>query len=95
MRVPDEVRAWRGAERARLIAERVAQPAERRRAARERVRALLAAEVPELRRAVVGLYWPFRGEIDLTGLVRGLIEAGARATLPVVVGRGRPLEFRR
>ncbi len=72
MRVPDEVRAWRGAERA-----------------------LLAAEVPELRRATVGFYRPFRGEIDLTGLARGLVEGGARAALPVAVGRGRPLEFRR
>ncbi len=94
MRPPDEVKAWRGAERARLVAERLALPA-RRRAARGRVRALLAAEVPELRRATVGFYWPFRGEIDLTGLARGLVEGGARAALPVVVGRGRPLEFRR
>ena len=93
MRLPDEVKAWRRAERARLIGERVALPAERRRAARERVRAILAAEVPELRRATVGFYWPFRGEIDLVGLVRKLIDGGGRAALPVVVGKGRPLAF--
>ncbi len=93
MRLPDEVKAWRRAERARLIGERVALPAERRCAARERVRAILAAEVPELRRATVGFYWPFRGEIDLVGLVRKLIDGGGRAALPVVVGKGRPLAF--
>jgi 5-formyltetrahydrofolate cyclo-ligase len=93
MRLPDEVKAWRRAERARLIGERVALPAERRRAARERVRAILAAEVPELRRATVGFYWPFRGEIDLVGLVRKLIDGSGRAALPVVVGNGRPLAF--
>ena len=95
MRVPDEVRAWRRAERARLVAERLALPAERRRAARERVRALLAAEVPELRRATVGFYWPFRGEIDLVGLVRGLVDRGARAALPAVLEEEPRLEFRR
>ncbi len=93
MRIPDEVRVWRKAERIRLIAERVALPVERRRAARERVQAILAAEVPELRRATVGFYWPFRGEIELVGLVRRLIEGGGRAALPVVVEKGRPLAF--
>jgi 5-formyltetrahydrofolate cyclo-ligase len=92
MRLPDEVRAWRRAERARLIAERLALPVEQRRAARERVQALLA-EVPELRGATVGFYWPFRGEIDLVGFVRELTGGGGRAALPVVVGKGRPLEF--
>jgi 5-formyltetrahydrofolate cyclo-ligase len=61
MRLPDEVKVWRKAERARLISEREALPIERRRAARERVQAVLAAEVPELRRATIGFYWPFRG----------------------------------
>jgi 5-formyltetrahydrofolate cyclo-ligase len=93
MRLPDEVKAWRRAERARLIGERVVLPAERRRAARERVRAILAAEVPERRRATGGFDGPFRGEIDLVGLVRKLIDGGGRAALPVVVGNGRPLAF--
>ena len=89
----DEVKAWRKAERARLIAEREALPAQPRRSVRESVRALLATEVPELRRATVGFYWPFRGEIDLVGFVRELTAGGSRAALPVVVGKGRPLEF--
>ena len=74
MRLPDEVRVWRKAKRTRLISEREALPIERRRAARERVRVILATEVPELRRATIGFYWPFRAEIDLVAFVRGLIE---------------------
>jgi 5-formyltetrahydrofolate cyclo-ligase len=93
MRLPDEVKVWRKAERTRLISEREALPIERRRAARERVRAILATEVPELRRATIGFYWPFRAEIDLVGFVRGLIEGGSRAALPVVVEKGQPLAF--
>ena len=45
MMTPDEVKAWRKVERARLIAERMALPIEQRRNARTRVRAMLAAEV--------------------------------------------------
>jgi 5-formyltetrahydrofolate cyclo-ligase len=93
MRLPVEVKLWRKAERARLISEREALPIERRRAARERVRLILATEVPELRRATIGFYWPFRAEIDLVGFVHGLIGAGGRAALPVVVEKGRPLAF--
>lgn len=87
------VKDWRKVERARLIAERMALPVAERRLVRERVRALLALEVPELRRATVGFYWPFRGEIDLVGLVHGLVANGGRAALPVVVEKGRPLAF--
>lgn len=72
MSMPGEVKVWRRAERARLIATRMALTTAQRRAARERVRATLAAEVPELRGATIGFYWPFRGEIDLVGLVREL-----------------------
>ena len=93
MRLPDEVRVWRKAKRTRLISEREALPIERRRTARERVQAILATEVPELRRTIVGFYWPFRGEIDLVAFVRRLIEAGGRAALPVVVEKGQPLAF--
>ena len=91
----DEVQSWRKAERARLIDERMAVTGERRRTTREAVRAVLRAEVPPLRRGTLAFYWPFRGEIDLVGLVRELIDGGIRAALPVVVEKSRPLEFRR
>ena len=84
---PEEVKAWRKGERSRLIAARMALPVEQRRDARTRVRAMLAAEVPELRRAAtIGFYWPFRGEVDLVGFVRGL---DRRQRPGGAAGRGR------
>jgi 5-formyltetrahydrofolate cyclo-ligase len=91
--VPEELKAWRKGERARLIADRMALPVEQRRHARAHVRAILAADVPELRRATLGFYWPFRGEIDLVGFVRELIGIECKVALPVVVEKRRPLEF--
>lgn len=88
------VKAWRRAERARLVAAREALPAAAREAARERIRATLAAELAALAGATVGFYWPFRGEVDLADLVGGLVaDHGSRAALPVVVAKAAPLEF--
>lgn len=90
---PAGLKAWRRAERERLIAARMAMPSASRRAARERVHAILTAEVPELRGATIGFYWPFRAEIDLVGFVRDLTAETGRAALPVVVAKAQPLAF--
>jgi len=86
--------AWRRETRRRLIEARLALPvAERERRAALAVAAL--TEAAELERfAVIGLYWPFRGEIDLRPLARRLIGAGTRIGLPVVVAKDAPVEFR-
>jgi 5-formyltetrahydrofolate cyclo-ligase len=42
----------------------------------------------------VSAFWPMQGEIDLRDLLAVLHEAGCRSLLPVVAGRGAPLEFR-
>lgn len=91
--VPAGLKAWRRAERERLIAARMAMPSASRRAARDQVHAILAAEVPELRGATIGFYWPFRAEIDLVGFVRDLTVESGRAALPVVVAKAQPLVF--
>ena len=88
-----EVGAWRKAERARLIATREALPSETQRTAGARVRAALLAEVPELAGAVVALYWPFRGEVDLAPLAVELVARGSGAALPVIVEKNAPLAF--
>ncbi|MBK5921183.1 5-formyltetrahydrofolate cyclo-ligase [Rhodothalassium salexigens] len=44
---------------------------------------------------VVAGYWPTRGEIDPRLLLRDLDRRGVATALPVVVGRGQPLVFRR
>lgn len=94
MRTQSEIMAWRRETRRRLIDERMAMPvAERERRAAAALAALSAAAVLE-RFTVVGLYWPFRGEIDLRPLARPLLDRGTRIGLPVVVAKDQPVEFR-
>ena len=93
-RASEDTVAWRKSERERLIAARLAVPADdRRRHAGEVARELdrLIDFRPGL---IVSLYWPFRGELDLRDWMRTIPGRGARAALPVVVAKGRPLIFR-
>jgi 5-formyltetrahydrofolate cyclo-ligase len=89
-----EIARWRRAERQRLMAARNALgPA----AHREKSRAIdahLDQFMPTLLGGLVGIYWPFRHEFDPLPFARRLIAAGGAVALPVVVGQGRPLEFR-
>ncbi|MGH6886430.1 MAG: 5-formyltetrahydrofolate cyclo-ligase [Geminicoccales bacterium] len=89
----DEIKRWRRQQRASLIARRQAIPQDERRRLQASVLGLLERHFSELVGARVGFYWPFRGEIGLHALVRGLVVRGARATLPVVVEKRQPLEF--
>lgn len=90
----DEIRQWRRLRRAELIERRIALPQQQRAEFSERIRWTITEAFPQLEGALVGFYWPIRGEVALHGLVRALIEAGARAALPVVVAKQQPLEFR-
>ena len=89
------VQHWRVATRKILRARREAAP----RALRERtgrfVQAVIEHHLPELDGACVGLYWPFRGELDLRGLADVLAERARDFALPVVAAAGQPLLFRR
>lgn len=79
--------------RRELLASRQAIPPE--------VRSVLDAAISsrvvawwELHRiASVGVYWPIRGEPDLTGAYSGLVARGVRLALPVVVDKNAPLRF--
>jgi 5-formyltetrahydrofolate cyclo-ligase len=90
----DEIRQWRRLRRAELIERRIALPQQQRTEFSERIRRTIGEAFPQLKDALVGFYWPIRGEVALHGLVRALIEAGARAALPVVMAKQQPLEFR-
>jgi 5-formyltetrahydrofolate cyclo-ligase len=90
---PAEIIAWRKAERARLIAQRVAVPDQQREAWTQRIIAslepvVMAADGP------VSVYWPFRGEPNLRPLMRRMVAAGKVVALPAVVRPRQPLEFR-
>jgi 5-formyltetrahydrofolate cyclo-ligase len=86
--------AWRKAERARLLAARMELPSEARTAAGHAIGAALAARFPPGEIALVGGYWPMRGEYNPLGYLRAVIDAGAAAALPAVVAKGAPLQFR-
>jgi 5-formyltetrahydrofolate cyclo-ligase len=89
----DDIRRWRKERRAALIERRVAAR-EARSGWNETIQDKLARRLPELRRMLIGFYWPFKGEFDARPLVRSLREQGARLALPVVIEKGAPLVFR-
>src|SRR5690606_15165717 len=89
-----DLRAWRKAERERLIAERMAMPDEARKAASSEIARLLAERFPPEGFASFAGYWPFRREFDCLPYLRRVVGAGGQAALPVVVQPRSPLEFR-
>lgn len=86
--------AWRRAERARLIAARLALSPKARAAADLAISFALAARLPPGEVPLVGGYWPMRGEFDPLPYLRAVIGAGGAAALPAVVAADAPLEFR-
>lgn len=89
-----EIRRWRKATRAELIAARVAAGPQRRAGWDAAITTRIVDGVPELERLSVGIYWPFKGEYDVRPLARRLHERGARLALPAVVEKNQPLVFR-
>ncbi len=91
---PDELKAWRRAERTRLVAAREAVDAATLEHWRERIDAHLAQAFPDLARGVVAFCWPIRAEYDARHLARHLRGQGAVTAMPVVVAPRTPLAFR-
>lgn len=90
----DELRQWRKARRAELLALRMAATPVERRQWNESITDLLLEGFPLLRWMVLGSYWPFKGEFDARFAIRRLMPHGARVAMPVVLGKGAPLQFR-
>ena len=88
-----DVNRWRKAERERLIAERLAVPADVREGWGETIAAGVLAEIGDVSGLIVSAYWPFRGEPDFRPFMEEVAARGGRTALPVVVEKGRPLEF--
>ena len=89
-----DLKAWRKAERQRLIAERTAVDPGTLAAWRQRIDAHLEAGFTDLARGTVALCWPVLAEYDARYLGRRLRERGATTALPVVVAPRTPLAFR-
>ncbi|WP_454013440.1 5-formyltetrahydrofolate cyclo-ligase [Aquamicrobium terrae] len=88
------MRQWRKAERERLIAARLALPADTRAALSTKLAERLDDEIGDVRGRMVSLYWPFRGEPDLRPWLASINRRGGRTALPLVVEKGKPLVFR-
>ena len=61
----------------------------------KKVRDALAGAIVLPRGVPVSAYWPLDGELDTRPVIEHLHAAGHPIGLPVVVGRGQPLAFRR
>jgi 5-formyltetrahydrofolate cyclo-ligase len=91
---PAAVMPWRKAERRRLIAARLATPADERRRWSVQIERFLEQALGDVSGLTVSGYAPFRGEPVLRKLLRGIVARGGRTALPVVLERGKPLQFR-
>jgi 5,10-methenyltetrahydrofolate synthetase len=91
---PDALRAWRKAERERLVAARMALPPAALDTFRHRMDHHIERAFPGLTRGVVALCWPYRNEYDARFLAKRLRDRGAVTALPVVVAPRTPLLFR-
>src|SRR5262245_21962823 len=90
----DELKAWRKAERDRLIAARERLDRETLERFRQRIDAHLSRSFPGLASAKLAFCWPVRKEYDARGLAERLRARGAVTALPVVVAPRQPLAFR-
>jgi 5,10-methenyltetrahydrofolate synthetase len=90
----EDLKAWRKAERERLVAAREALDALALDGYRRRIDAQLERAFPGLRAIAFAFCWPIRNEYDTRHLARTLRAAGALTALPVVVAPKTPLEFR-
>jgi len=91
---PIALKAWRKAERERLIAARVAVAPATLDSWRRRMDITLERSFPGLARCRLAFCWPIKGEYDARHLARTLRSRGALTALPVVVKPKSPLIFR-
>lgn len=90
----EQLKAWRKAERTRLIAARAALDAPTLEGLRLRIDRHLERSFPGLASAKLAFCWPIKGEYDARHLARTLRGRGALTALPVVVAPKQPLAFR-
>jgi 5,10-methenyltetrahydrofolate synthetase len=88
-----DVTRFRRAERARLLALRQAMPQAERIEQAQTIARLLDQIVQPGPGMVIAGYWPIRSELDLRVWMTAAHDKGARIALPVVVEKGKPLEF--
>jgi 5-formyltetrahydrofolate cyclo-ligase len=88
------VKAWRRAERQRLLALRTGTPAAKRNTWGGAIEAQLHDFLAGRPRITLGVYWPFQAEFDPRPLIERLQAPGFATALPAVVDKKGPLEYR-
>jgi 5-formyltetrahydrofolate cyclo-ligase len=89
-----ELKAWRRAERQRLLALRTRAPAAERRLWSQKIEARLRSLLDKRTDFILGVYWPFQAEFDPRPLIDWLVATGSAVALPAVVDKNGPLEYR-
>ncbi len=92
--LPAELKARRTAERAMLVARRLAAPPEDHARWSALIEASLRGGFSALEGMIVGFCWPFQGEFDARPFVTDLQRRGVHIVLPAVVAKAQPLKFR-
>ena len=90
---PASITTWRKAKRAELVKARLELAPDMHRQFSKRVLECLIENFRDQGSGVIGLYFPFRGEINLIPFARQIAAWGGSTSLPVVVAKGQPLEF--
>ena len=89
-----ELKAWRRAERQRLLALRTGLPPADRRQYGVEIEARLRSLLVQRPASILGVYWPFQAEFDPRLLFDWLMTRGSAVALPAVIDKKGPLEYR-
>ena len=90
-----DIKVWRKAQRAELIARREAVAQDERHRWNDAITRHLEAALTVPVGSIVGFCWPFKGEFDARYAARHWRDRGAASALPEVVAKGEPLQFRK
>jgi 5-formyltetrahydrofolate cyclo-ligase len=89
------IKAWRRGERARLIERRTATSVDEREVWSAAITARLHELAEEIGAHRIGFYWAFKAEFSALPFITEMLRQGREATLPVIVEKNAPMEFRR
>lgn len=90
-----EILAWRRSKREELIAARMALSSSDHNVASSAIYQRLTTLFATQPRSLIGAYWPFRREYNVLAFLEWLTGRRHEVALPVVLGKGQPLIFRR
>lgn len=89
-----EDQQWKKRTRLACMNSRTRLPEQVQRKYAERINGYLnAGIIPALADLVVGFCWPYKSEFDTRFAIRKIRDRGARAALPIVIGKELPLAF--